>query len=826
MAIVRKSPLIQSVLFASVIALVGCGGGGGSNPPSSSSAASSQLTTISSSVDSSIVSSSSQSATTSASADSISSSSSSQSITLSSSSQSSTLEGSSSSSSVITTSSVAPQDTTPNSFSFSNSTNAELNAIVTSPAVTISGINAATAISIVGGEYSINGGAFTSAAGTISNGQTLSLRVTASDNTNTATDVTVTVGGVSATFSVTTFADVTADAFAFTDKTDAEVSTEYTSNTITLDGIDIAVPVSISGGEYSINGGAFTSAAGTISNGQTLSLRVTASEKTNTSKDVTVTVGEVSATFTVTTLADVTPDAFAFTEKLDAELDTEYTSNAITVTGIDVAVPVSVAGGEYAIDGGVFTSAAGSVSPGQTIAVKTTSGASTEITTTVALTLGGVTGTFSITTPDDTSAPVAEFKFPTPYTMSEANEVKVRGVATDDHAITNVKLVVRSFAIDTPESTLSTTEITATPKSETDGVKDFSTWTASIPLTADAENEIKVIALDDRDNETVIEQANKVVIRQADVSSAFPDEVNQFNSIFQGLVIDSFGGRERVLIGDSDSVISVDLKTGIRQKIISSNDGIYSLVLDPSGELLYVSSSTEILEFDLISGLLHNRYGSSLLVNAKAMAMEFNGSNGQNLVLVNSVYSDTSGGDVIGFSLAEKEFYTISSNANEPFLMMAEGISVDRANNRYLIPVGGQFDLSLHGVVAVDRDTGLHSMFSNNAVAGGELFGEIYGSDSAIITAIVDQSSNSLLVPEYPNKLFSIDLESGYRKILANLSYKNTMAVPDSDSSLGAMDIDNESRVLYVIESLKKSLLAIDLETGEKVILSKSKNDF
>ena len=609
--------------------------------------------------------------------------------------------------------------------------------------------------------------------------------------------------------------DTTPNAFSFTATEGAEPNAVITSPTATISGINTATPISISGGEYSIAVGAFTSAAGTITNGQSLVVRLTASDKTNTAKAVTVTIGGVSATFNVTTLVDITADAFSFTAVTGAELNKEYTSEAITVSGIDVAVPVSVSGGLYSINGSEFTSAASTVSAGQTITLKATSGNDTDTTQNAVLSVGSISGTFAVTTIPDTTPPVAEFKFPTPYTMSEANTVKVRGTATDDHAIKSVKVVV------TNNLNATLLEIPGVPKTE----GDFSSWTAAVPLTALAENEIKVVAKDYRDNEIKIADANKVVIRQADINAAFPNADNQFNSIFQGLVIDSFGDRTRLLIGDSDSVISVDLNTGVRQEIISYNDGVGSLVLDPKGEFLYVSSRTEILEFDLVSGLLRNKFASDYLVNAQAMAIDSSGGNGSNLVLVNSVYSDVSGGDVIGFSLTDKKFYPISSSSNEPFLMMGEGIAFDSLKNRYLIPVGGQFDLSLHGVVAVDRDTGLHSMLSSNAIGDGELFGEIYGSDSAIITAIVDQNSNALLVPEYPNKLFSIDLESGDRKLLANVAYKNTAIPGDADASIGAMDIDNDRRILYAIESLKDSVFAIDLETNEKVILSKSQNN-
>jgi hypothetical protein len=572
----------------------------------------------------------------------------------------------------------------------------------------------------------------------------------------------------------------------------------------------VAVPVSITGGEYSINGGAFTSAAGTISPTQTIAVKVISSNANSTAVAATLTVGGVSATYSVTTLADAIPNAFAFTPAINAVPGSVNTSNAITVEGIDTTVPIVITGGEYSINGGAFTSVAGTVTNGQTVAVKAVALGGTELTHNAVVTIGSVNGTYSVTTILDTTAPVAEFKFPTPYTMSEATSVKVRGTATDEHAISSVKLVVNG-----------TTEVLATPKAQ----GDFSSWTAEVPLTANAENEVKVVATDDRNNSISIDVANEVNIRQAPVANAFPDENNQFGSIFQGLVIDRFGGRNRVLVGGVSSVISVDLNTGIRQPTITHSSNIKSLVLDPAGAFLFASSYDEILEFDLISGELNNTYTSELVDNAAAMTIDTTAKNGSSLVMVNSVYSDTSGGSSVGFSLLEKEFYLISPATNQPYLMLGEGIAVDATNNRYLIPVGGQFDLSLHGIVAVDRSNGAHSIFSSNTVAGGELFGEVYGSDSALITAIVDQYTNALIVPEYPNKLFSIDLTTGDRKVITNVIYKNTAGVGVSNAALGAMDIDKDKRILFAVESTRKALIAIDLETGEKVILSKSKNN-
>lgn len=97
-------------------------------------------------------------------------------------------------------------DTTPNSISFSDQTDVDLTTSITSNKITISGINSAAIVSIQNGEYSINNGNFTSANGTITNGQKIQVRVPSPQTNATKIDVTLTVGGVSGTFSVTTIA--------------------------------------------------------------------------------------------------------------------------------------------------------------------------------------------------------------------------------------------------------------------------------------------------------------------------------------------------------------------------------------------------------------------------------------------------------------------------------------------------------------------------------------------------------------------------------------------------------------------------------------------
>jgi hypothetical protein len=197
-------------------------------------------------------------------------------------------------------------DTTPDAFSFTDVTLAPFNTLTTSNAVTITGIDTATPVSVTGAgspQIRIDGGSWVT-SGTITDGQSLEVRLTSANTSATANTATVTVGSVSDNWSVTTI-DITPNAFSFNDVTGVNLNTLTTSNTITISGIDTPTSVSVSGTgspQISINGGGWTT-SGTISNGQSLAVRLTSANAYSSTYSATVTAGGVSDVWYVTTRA-------------------------------------------------------------------------------------------------------------------------------------------------------------------------------------------------------------------------------------------------------------------------------------------------------------------------------------------------------------------------------------------------------------------------------------------------------------------------------------------------------------------------------------------
>lgn len=91
--------------------------------------------------------------------------------------------------------------------------------------------------------------------------------------------------------------------FTFSPVTGTPLSSWVESNSNTLIGATVGVPISVVNGQYSINGGAWTATAGTILPNKTFKIRVMSSASNITATSGTLTISNVSATFSVTTLS-------------------------------------------------------------------------------------------------------------------------------------------------------------------------------------------------------------------------------------------------------------------------------------------------------------------------------------------------------------------------------------------------------------------------------------------------------------------------------------------------------------------------------------------
>jgi len=326
---------------------------------------------------------------------------------------------------------VRAADTEPDAFTIAAVSDAAANSSVQSSTV-INGVEAPSLVTISGEgapEFSTDGGTTwtgSSGSGTVSAGGTVLVRLTTGTFSSTRT-ATLDVGGVTADFVVSTASqDTTPDVFVFASELAAPGALNVASETVTLSGFDGGVPILVSGdasAEYRIGtdvGGSidwdpWTSDAGSVSAGQLIELRLDAAGTEGSSRSMTVSVGDGSATYAVTS-QDLTPDAFAFNAVTGATLSAGVNSDPVQISGVSGEVPVSVSAGNGALfrvgtgpDAGNITwGAEGFVDSTETgvtvvnggwVQMRLTASASYETEVTGVLTIGnGTPETFSVTT--------------------------------------------------------------------------------------------------------------------------------------------------------------------------------------------------------------------------------------------------------------------------------------------------------------------------------------------------------------------------------------------------------------------------------------------
>jgi hypothetical protein len=232
--------------------------------------------------------------------------------------------------------------------------------------------------------------------------------------------------------------------FSFIDQFDLEPGVPYSSNTVTISGINNRAIVRVSAGaSVAINGGSFIiPSEGSpvfIKNNQTITVRVpttggTASDFSKTYA-TNVSIGKKTTRWTIKTrLIDNDPVAFTFTNLTGREVGTAYTSNEITVSGLQsgYAFPASIISGQGSVivNGGLPSSSANVVN-GDRLYLRLTSplefsnyptGSGTK-TSSTGLQLGNYSTSWSVSTRD------ADL-FINPFDFADINNAQLTSVFT------------------------------------------------------------------------------------------------------------------------------------------------------------------------------------------------------------------------------------------------------------------------------------------------------------------------------------------------------------------------------------------------------------
>lgn len=326
----------------------------------------------------------------------------------------------------FTTAGERPRLTRPDAFTFEERRDMPPGQMVQSGAVRLDGINVAVPVTVTGGEYSIDNGPFTAAAGTAARNQMLRVRGRAPAEPGAVHQVRVQAGETEAVFRISTAQpDGLADGFLFLDEFNATPGAEYESETITVSGLRAPAGISVTGGEYSLDGHPFTAEPGTAANGQTLKLRTHAPEQYNHASSAVLRIGGAEAAFVVRTPVfdpaecrekSIGPDPASITGRrlpfnfptVDGAKGGEtVTSACVKLTGVgNTPVTVSADRAELSINGRPFSTNPGVVRNGDELRARITASIEAGQKVEESIRFTGVTeATFSVRTRNDDREP-------------------------------------------------------------------------------------------------------------------------------------------------------------------------------------------------------------------------------------------------------------------------------------------------------------------------------------------------------------------------------------------------------------------------------------
>lgn len=200
-----------------------------------------------------------------------------------------------------------------NSFFFTDQIDEPLSTYIVSNSILVSGNTIPAAISITGGQYSINGGAYTASAGTVNQFDSVTVRVMSSSLVNTATSTTLTIGGVSDTFTVRTLHSASVNIYV------AEQANPYSDANVEykVNGVEVARLT----GSGTTN---FTPIAGSLLSFEAFSERPATGSSPTKSLKVDKTIGGVTTTVYPYTTNSNNPGDPSLIYNTTAEADALY----------------------------------------------------------------------------------------------------------------------------------------------------------------------------------------------------------------------------------------------------------------------------------------------------------------------------------------------------------------------------------------------------------------------------------------------------------------------------------------------------------------------
>lgn len=654
-------------------------------------------------------------------------------------------------------------------------------------------------------------------------GEHVILKATAPDAYNEAAEVSFEIGTRTYTLSINTNDDTVADPIEFNqpEVTAAKGETFKTSG-FTVARINQPSPISITNGEYSLDGGSNWLTTGTVEEGDKVLVRVTASDTFDDTVTATLTIGGESAgsVSLVTESQDLVPDAFDFGDKF-VEEGIVVQSDAVTIEGFNDDTDISISGGdaEFSLDGGITWITDGTLSPDQAVIARMTSPAKdTDLTATI--TVGGVSGEYTIFSTDPLEGQVL---FPPKYSMTESDSIYLRGSLTPFGTRTVDSVTVNGEAITT---------------------FDDNGWSATVSGLEEGENSIKIEAIDS----ALVPFTAEVIVTKKAATESFGSGVPLY--ALQDVTINADGDSVKYYIASSNTKWK-----GVNKSIEMDIEGNRTLFADisnvskshgPNGSngggknmgLQYIPGADSAIFSNQVdrslfivptSGDAASREAGASLLTTHVKSAAGSGPNMEgpeesaldserNLVVVGASAGKDNG--IFTVNLDTGERIVKYAGAVRSVAVDVDGTDGNAGDSYFFAPTSGTVVKKIDLTNCPDASTCGDSDITN--VVTGLLKAE---------SLAVNQKENVLLVGDSNAKqVIKVDLTTGDEMVLTNgvtgdNPFVNIKGIA-ADESLGYLVLiaDNNSVGGTLEPNGNEAVLAVDIETGHRVYINKNAN--
>jgi DNA-binding beta-propeller fold protein YncE len=278
-----------------------------------------------------------------------------------------------------------------------------------------------------------------------------------------------------------------------------------------------------------------------------------------------------------------------------------------------------------------------------------------------------------------------------------------------------------------------------------------------------------------------------------------------------GIVLDPANHTAFVTDIVADIVVAVNLDDGSRQLIAGSPTGRGTIATDP----IAVDVDAAEAQLYIVDFTENSLYSLDLATGARRTISDATTGSGPVLENPIDVAVDPTAGVVYVLDALLDALLSVDRASGDRRIVASgfggpAGCAVDRDNGVAYVSTG------FGDVIRVDLSSGQQTVVSSNLVGAGPRLGQIGD------LALDAKHGRLIALDRYPNRVFSIDIATGDRRIASGPGTNGSEAGGGPSLELPrAVEVDPSRGIAYVTDDLYNAVIAVDLASGFRQVVAR-----